>query len=204
MAQIPGATNQMSLTDLEEIFFTSPNAYLKDSSWTADELGLIGWTYDPVMSNTGAAVTAGLLYLNRIKLRLSASITGVALAVQAAGVTLTAGQNFIGLWRATDRTLIGVTADQTVNWGGTGYKTANLVGGPFQVPAGDYYVGLWSNGATPPGFFRGTNNGANLNNAQLSAPNLRMCTADAGLTTTAPSPFGAQSASANPPWFGLF
>lgn len=203
MAQIPGATNQMAIADLETIFFSNPSAYLKGSAWTEDEIGLKAWTYDPIITSTGAAVTNGLLYLTRMKLRKDASVTGIALAIQTAGTTLVAGQNFAGLWRANGA-LVGVTADQAAAWAVTGYKAAALVGGPYALVAGDYYGGIWANGGGPPGFFRNTNPGPTLNNGQLAAPNLRQCSADTALTTTAPNPFGAQTPLGTTPWFGLY
>lgn len=201
--QIPGALPTMSVSDLEALFFTNPSAYLKSSSWTEDEIGFKGWTYDPIICSTGAALIAGLLYLNRIKMRKSALITGLAINVQAAGITLTAGQNFAGLWRA-DGTLVAITVDQSGTWNSPGYQTMPLVGGPFQLAAGDYYAGLWANGATPPAFFRSTNSGPNMVNGQLTASNFRICTANAALTTTPPNPFGAQNPVSNSPWFGLY
>lgn len=204
MTQVPGALNTMSIVDLETLFFANPSASLKRTNWEAEDAGYKAWTYDPVAASTGSAAAAGTLLLTRIPIRKSIVVTGIAYAVQAAGVSLTAGQNFVGLWKASDQSLIGISADQTANFGGTGSRTADLVGGPYTL-TGDVYAGMWSNGTTPVSLFRGSNNGNNLNNGQLASPNLRMATSSVGLTTIAPNPFGTPlSPFSSVPWFGLY
>ena len=177
-------------------------AELIPNEWTPEDQNLIAWSYDPAVAGTSAAQVAGLLYLQRMNLRRAARVTNILMSIGSAGVTLTAGQCFAGLWRADGR-LVALTADQSGNWASGGVKIMPLIGGPFGVGAADYYVGCWSNGVTPPAFFRGTNNGANMNNLGLNAPDLRMCTADAGLTVAAPDPFGVQTGAGTCPWMAL-
>ncbi len=199
--RIPGVLPTMSLADLESIFFGNPDAYIKNSTWTEDDHNLKAMSYDPMMASASAPGIAGTLYLIRIKIRKSRSVSNILMNVNAAGVTLTVGQNFAGLWRA-DGTLIAITGDQSANWQSTGLKTMSI-GGPFNLVAGsDVYAGQWSNGATLPAFSR-TTNISSLDNVGLNAPNLRTCTANVGLTTIPPDPIGAQVSSGTTQWAGL-
>jgi len=76
-----------------------------------------------------------------------------------------------------------------------------FAGGAYAAAAGNYYVGFWWNGVTPPTVLSGVAAYAGVAqgalNAGLAAPNLRQgTTADVGLTVAAPNPFGAQTAAA--------
>lgn len=172
--------------------------------FTPPDLGWLAWSYDPVMAGNNATATAGTLYFQKLHLPASAVVTSVVLSVITAGITLTTGQCFAGLWRADGTgALIAATADQSTNWQSIGLKTMALVGGPYSLAAGDYYVGYWTQGATQPSFGRSTNAGVMLN-GNLASPNLRMGTANTGLTTTAPNPMGAQTGTGSgPPWAAL-
>lgn len=172
------------------------------NEWQPADQGLIAWTYDPMMAATAAVMTAGTLYVNRLILRQAAVAGTLYACVSAAGVTLTAGQCFAGLWRASDGALIGITADQSAAWQGAGSKAMPLVGGPFPLPAGAYYAGAWANGVTPPSFFRTTNTGGLPNVIQLPGFN-RVGTADTGLTVGPPNPLGAVGNTSQSPWFAL-
>lgn len=171
--------------------------------WLPEDLGAVAWSYDPVSCSTGSAMVAGTLYLSRLRLRRAAPGTTLLMWVQAVGVTLTAGQCFAGLWRS-DGTLVGISADQSAAWQSLGLKNTPLVGGPFPLAAGDYYAGAWSNGVTPPAFFRSTNSGGLPNMGSLTGF-LRMGTADVGLTTTPPNPaaIGGMNSSSQSPWVAL-
>lgn len=174
------------------------------SYWGPAQHGYLTWTFDPtIMSNIAATGVAGTLNLVRVHIPAGGTATNILFHVGTAGVTLTAGQCFIGLWNAAG-TRIGVSADQAAAWGTTGLKTAALVGGPYVLPAGDYYIGYWFNGTTGPGPLRqSTANPAVIMNLGLAAPNLRVCSADTGLTTTAPATLGAQIAANIYYWAGL-
>ncbi len=98
--------------------------------------------------------------------------------------------------------LLKSTADQAANWTTlTGLITMPFAGGAYAAAAGNYYVGFWWNGVTPPTVLSGVAAYAGVAqgalNAGLAAPNLRQgTTADVGLTVAAPNPFGAQTAAA--------
>jgi hypothetical protein len=165
----------------------------QDPSAPADR-GYKAWSM-PVYSvrSAFAVATAGRLNVVRLRRVPAGTITNVVLGVTTAGSSLTAGQCFAALFTAAG-VLVGQTADQAAAWVSAGTKIMPLAGGPYSVAAGDYYVGFWFNGTTGPAFtIGGQASSADLTNAGLSAPNLDSALADAGLTTTAPATFGAQT-----------
>lgn len=174
----------------------------RNSEWNPTDHNLLAWTFDPGLPNSGAGVTSGTLQIVRLHLRTAASVTNILMHVQTAGITLTAGQSFAALYTAAG-VKVAVTADQAAAWVSTGVKTMALAGGPYALAAGDYYVAVWSVGATPPQFMRMAGTSSGLTNVGLSAPNFRAATADAGLTTTAPDPIGAQTANSANFWAAL-
>jgi hypothetical protein len=168
---------------------------------TPADHGLLAWTFDNAIVNASSVFgTAGTLSLARLKVPVAITATTLWLSVSTAGTALTSGQCFAGLWTAAGAR-VGVTADQASAWGSTGVKSAALVGGPYALAAGDYYIGLWFNG-TSVGFSR-LSSSAGLHNVNLSAANSRAATADASLTTTAPATLGTKTANANYFWAAL-
>lgn len=163
------------------------------SVFTPADHGLLAWSYDIAVCSSGTIIpTAGLLQLVKLKLDQAALITNLVMHMTAAGVTLTAGQNFAALYSSAGA-LLSVTADQSTAWQSSGLKSMALAV-PQTVPAGDVYVGFWSNGSTLPTPSRSNLGHSAAGNVGLSAPNLRFATANTGLTTTAPPTFGAQTA----------
>ncbi len=169
--------------------------------WTPEDHNLKGWTMDPAgLAAVTGTITAGVVQLARVKVRRAGPVTNIHLYVTAAGVSLTTGQCFAALYDAVGVKLA-TTADQATAWQSTGPKTMALAGGPFNVPPGDYYIAMWANGSTPPGFQAGTL--LSLANIGLAAPNLRNATADTGITTTGPATLGTQTAANIGWWAGL-
>lgn len=161
--------------------------------------GLIAWNMPiSVAANSTVVSPAGTLFLMKIRRVPAGNITNVCLLMSVVGSTLTTGQCFAALYTSAG-VLVGQTADQAANWSATAaLKTMALVGGPYPVAAGDYYVGWWYNGTTGPQFLRGLSSA--LYNSGTTAPTLETATANTGLTTTAPNPFGTQT-SQNNAWF---
>lgn len=115
---------------------------------------LLTWTMDPALTQGGTILTAGVLYLARMKLPEDSTVTNLITSVTTGGATLTSGQNFGALYTSTG-TRIAITADQSASWTGSGAKTMALAGGPYALTAGTYYAALLANGTTPPTFLRG-------------------------------------------------
>ena len=170
-------------------------------------MGLQGWTYDPAFATQSSPPSgvAGRLQLARVRCPAPFAATAVRLYVATAGATLTAGQNLAGLYTAAG-SLIAPTAD--LSSGANSFLTADansfaLTGGPFNLPAGDYYVAWYYNGTTAPAFARAGSINGPLSNLGQSAPGLRFAIADTGLTTALPASFGSQSIASNCWWAGI-
>lgn len=168
--------------------------------WLPADHGLAAWSFDAASTVAGTGPTAGVLQLARVHLASPKTITNVILNVVGAGVGLTSGQCFAGLWTAAGAK-VDVTADQSGSWNSGGNKIMALASGTYSAAAGDYYVGWWANAATSTPTFARQGTSA-LVNIGLSAPNFRFATADTGLTNaaSAPSTLGTQTA-ASVGWF---
>jgi len=131
------------------------------------------------------------MYCVKIKVPEATTVTSIC-AYLYGGVTLTANQCKAALYDGS-KALLGTTADQSGNWGGTGgYQEMAISGGPVAISAGYAYAAFWFNGTTGPqvcALLSGT-----PCNFGLSAANSRWATADTGRTTTAPATLGAFTA----------
>ncbi len=165
--------------------------------------GYLAWTQPPYVLAAGSALpTAGTLVLRRIRRVPAGSVSTITTHVAVAGSALTAGQCFAALYTAAG-VLIAQTADQASAWASTGLKAMPLAGGPYPLTAGDYYIGVWFNGTTGPAIIRSGSVSSVVTNAGLSAPNLDAASANTGVTTAAPTPFGAQTSFVFEYWFAL-
>jgi hypothetical protein len=165
----------------------------------AEIAGLLGWAYDPVSCNGGAASAPGVLTGTRIHLLKDGTVTNLVLIVSAGGSALTTGQCFAALY-STAGAVLGVTASQSAAWASAGSKSMALAGGPVALTAGFYDVAWWSVGSASPQMLRSANTASiNLN---LAAGDLRFWTANTGLTSTAPAR-GAKIASTSAFWAGV-
>lgn len=173
-------------------------------AFTPADRGLVAWTTDPLLIQAGgqAPGTAGAMQFVRLRLAAPASVAAIRMHVTSGGVSLTSGQCFAALYTAAGA-LVAVTADQSGEWISTGMKSMALVGGPFDLAPGDYYVAFWFNGTTGPSWARATGTGATFANVGVTAPNLFAGTANTGLTTTAPATMGAQSTASTYYWAAL-
>ena len=171
---------------------TRVNAITPGDQFVAADYGYKSQAYELHIgaSNTALPVN-GTIYTVRLRLPAAATITNVVFAIGTAGASLTTGQNFVALYKATDKTLIAVSADQTTLWSSTGIKTAALVGGPYALPAGDYYAVIWSNGTTRPALVRSASN-AMLNGSMVGG-SPKFGSANTSITTTAPGTLGSIS-----------
>jgi hypothetical protein len=170
--------------------------------------GILAQNFAPTSSSTAIAVSQSL-YVMKIWLPYTISVTSILVGITTAGATLTSGQNIATLY-AQDGTKKGDTADQSAVWTtGNGYVMA-VSGGPYTMTggAGAYcWVSILSNGTTPATFASGGNRVVvNLaSTGELTGAN--MIIARNGTTVTAsPSPLvpgsnvvtGSQSI-----WIGL-
>jgi hypothetical protein len=161
--------------------------------------GLLGWAYDPVSCNGGAASASGVLTGTRIHLLKDSTVTNLVLVVSAGGSALTTGQCFAVLY-STAGAVLGVTASQSAGWATAGSKSMALAGGPVALTAGYYDVAWWSVGTTSPQMLKSPNTVSI--NLSLASADLRFWTANTGLTSTAPVRT-AKAASTSAFWAGV-
>lgn len=145
---------------------------------------LLSMTWDPtqvVLTGTALAAAA-TIYLARVPLPYSVSVTNVIAYCTAVGSS-TVTNGYLGLYSSAG-TLIGSSANQTTNWasggGGVGLNTLPLAGGPFTcspVGANDFlWVAFYCGalGGTAPSFHRAPAATATLINAGCTAARSRV------------------------------
>jgi hypothetical protein len=180
----------------------APIAYIR----RPPDYGLLAWDFDPsICASTTTLGSAGTLQLQRVHVPVTSSVTNIVMYLGTVAVGGTSGQNFAGLWNASGGAQVGITADMTATFGGSGgLKVMALASGPFLIAAGDYYVGYyWNAGTSGPGWARANTIAGTLTNMSLASPDLICATANTGLTTTPPSTLGAQSINSHNWWCGL-
>jgi hypothetical protein len=173
----------------------------QSSMFTPVDHGLITWSFDPAVASAGTVpAAAGTLNVVKVKLASSSTASNILMIVSTAGVTLTSGQCFAGLYSGAG-VLLSATADQSVAWQSTGVKTMAL-SATQAVVAGTYYVAFYANGTTLPAFRIGT--GSSLpGSVNLSTANARFALVNASLTTSLPGSLAAFTGTTFSWWVGL-
>lgn len=179
---------------------------LHASGAVASDHSLLAWAYDPRGAANSTALTSGTVYLIKVQVTASGQTSnGMVVHVPNAGVTLTAGQNFVGLYNAAG-TRVAVSADQTAAWGSSGFKTIAWTA-PVAVTPGFYYIAILTNGATGISIAREANLDATLVNINLTPATLRWSAGGTGLTglTSLPASItmADRAASMLTVWVGL-
>jgi len=176
--------------------------------WQPGDYGYHGFSFLPDMANAvGTILTAGTLYLIKVKVDHVFTPTNLDAYVTTAASGLTTGQSY-GMLYTGAKALIGQTADLSAVWTSTGLKgssmslAATTTGSLTNLPAGDYYIGFYATGTTPPVFRAGSL--IAITNGRLTAANAKYATADTGLTTAPPSTAGTFTASSQAIWAGVY
>lgn len=151
-----------------------------ERSPAAADFSLEAWTYDPLIAAQTSTLTSGTVYMAKLRVVSAFTTSSVYLQVSTAGSSLTAGQNFIGLYDAAG-TRVALTADQTTAWGSTGLKTAAWAASA-SLSAGFYYVALLTNGTTGITIARASAQGSEMLSPNLTAATYRWSTGGTGLT----------------------
>jgi molybdopterin-binding protein len=144
-----------------------------------DDRGMLGWAFPPFAAVQQNAIATGVLHLSRIDVHTATTISNIVTSIAVAGVTLTAGQNYLGLYNSSG-VLVAQTVDQTAAWGSAGNKTTAIT--PYVAAAGFYWVAHLSNGTTAPQFLRTFNNPSGLNNVGSVTATSFSATSGAALT----------------------
>lgn len=180
-----------------------PLSDVNDATFTPADHGLLAWTHDPAtLRSASNATTSGTVYLMKVKIvNRSTVVSNIILGIEAAGATLTAGQNLVGLYNSSG-TRLAVSADQSANWTSTGLKTIALTT-PQTLAVGSYYVAILSVGTTPPQFAMGAG-GATSVNAGLSTGTARFLTGPSAQTSLPASiTLGSQTPTSGARWAAL-
>lgn len=187
------ATHTSQITSLQNMEITG-----------APDHGYLAWTFPPITAAGATALaTAGVLYLSKVYVRNGFTASNVTFDVGAAGGTLTAGQNFVGLYNSSG-SRVALTADMT-----TVFSTANTLNtvaftAPAALTAGFYWVAALFNGTTGPTLFRGNGTTSRTLNAGLTAATSTAGTILTGQTSL-PASFTPSSITPSFPnyWFAL-
>lgn len=179
---------------------------LHASGAVASDHSLLAWAFDPRGAANSTVLTTGALHLIKVQVTASGQTSsGMQMYVATAGVTLTAGQNFVGLYNAAGAR-VALSADQTAAWGSVGFKTIAW-SAPVAVTPGFYYVAILTNGTTGPAVAREGNLDASLVNPNLTPATLRWSAGGTGLTGLTALPANVtmadRAASATTYWVGL-
>lgn len=159
------------------------------------DFGLSAWSMDPMLASAGLAGTGGRLYLIRIQIPSTIQVSNILVNMSTAGTTLTAGQNFAGLYDSAGNQLA-ATADQSTAWAGsTGLLTMALTGAPITVTGGSdafIYAAILANGTTRPSFSCSPTSSTTVSNALLpstASRNGHVATGQTSLPSTVSTSF---------------
>jgi hypothetical protein len=116
------------------------------------DLGVIAWTYPPLLATNNIALTAGTVYAARVPLpAYPVTVSNITIGVYTQGSGLTSGENLVALYD-NSLSLQAVSADQSAAWASGGMKTAAI--GPVVLNVPECYVAVLANGTTPPNLVR--------------------------------------------------
>ncbi len=171
-------TNQLTTAEAD---IDALQASVATLDFQPQDMNMKAWTQDPAgCGSVGSASTSGVIYLSKVILRNAATISNLYYTVTSAGVTLTAGQNWCGLYDSTG-TKLAEGPDQSTAMTSPGTKTVAIT--PQALAAGSYYIALLTNGTTPPQFMRGNGASGSALNVGLTAATGRFLDFGTGQTT---------------------
>lgn len=128
----------------------------------------LAWTYDPVIATSSMAPALGVIRLSKITTHTPIVVSNIVVFFNSNGTTLTAGQNFMGIYNSAG-SRVAVSADQTTTWGSAGPGPLSTAVGPVTLEPGDYFIAMLANGAGAPSFISCVNSGT-VANMGLAAP----------------------------------
>jgi hypothetical protein len=113
--------------------------------WTPSSSSFKGWTDNPLIYTGAAAPTSGTVYVMRVRLDTTGTISMVTILVTTAGTGLS--NCYAGVYD-TSGVQLGISADQSASWNSTGTKAVSLTSATTSQSAGtDLYVALLYNGS---------------------------------------------------------
>jgi hypothetical protein len=151
------------------------------------EHGAIAWSVNPRSVRSDKLTTSGTLYLAALYVPRPATAVKLFWGINTAGVTPTAGQNFVGLYSAAGTQLASVGVDARVTTTGPFPEAISTA----LVP-GMYWAAFLFNAATPPRLYVGSDLNPLLINFNLAGATLAFATNGTGLTAL-PASFSPSS-----------
>lgn len=183
------------------------NRAARRQQWIPGDNGMVACNFDPADSRTNLATTAGFVCLAKVFIPDTTTVANIVAGVFVAGVGLTAGQCFAGLYQS-DGSLIATTASQHTNWQASGMQSMALTSvqpnKSLKLPPGWVYVAFLANGTTVPQFsaFR-PDNDLLLNVGLTAADGWRSAYLSTPAQVSMPATLGALSTWVGPVWAGL-
>lgn len=126
-----------------------------DRNWMPAHNGLRAATFDLAHASSLLTLAGGFVWVARMWIPETITVTSFELGIAVAGSGLTAGQNFAGIYSSTG-ILIAKTADLSATWNSTGMKSPSLTaetGQSLTIAGGPgvwIYGAFLSNGSTQP------------------------------------------------------
>lgn len=158
----------------------------------ASDHNLAAWAFDPASVVSASSAINGTVYLIKIKILSTVSITKIYFNLAAAGVTPTTAQNYAGIYNSSGTLLTSVDVSSSITT--LGLQTATITSTSISSPF--IWVGLVFNCATPPSVSRGAS-AATLINVGLTAANYRFANASVTGQTSLPTPLTVASNTTN-------
>ena len=155
---------------------------------------LLGTSWSPDFTSVSVVLGGGYAYLVKVYLPKPVTLGFWETKISAAGVTLTADQNFAGVYSSSG-TLLGKTADQSTTWTSTGAKRHALTAEAGQSltlggPGVWVHLAMLANGTTKPGVAGVNNAGFPTPNLNLTVPSVRTGYTGGGTATVLPATLG--------------
>lgn len=118
-------------------------------SFVPGDYGLLACDIDPMLSSASFTSTAGVVYVRKLKMAVTAVVSSIRMYVNALGATV--ADSYWALYDAAGNQL-GVTADVSSVYTSTGTKALNLVTPTVSLPAGTvvYVVYVIGSAGTMP------------------------------------------------------
>lgn len=166
---------------------------------------LTAWSYDPSGAVNAILLTSGTIYLAKLHIPADAAVTKLYWWMPVAGASVTAGQNFGGLYSSAGARLVQADADAKVT-ATAGLQTLTLAS--TALTAGSFvWAALVFNAGTAPtlAYASGATGATTALNVGLTAATFRYATAGTGQTAL-PSSITPASNSASAiagPWVAI-
>jgi hypothetical protein len=136
----------------------------------------IAWTYDPSNIASGKAGTAGTLYLAAVYVPRVITATKLFWGINTAGASITAAENFVGLYNSAGTQMASVGVDARVTTTGMFTETISAA-----LTPGLYWVAFLFNATTMPAVYRAQDLNSTVLNFNTTAATTRYGTNGTGL-----------------------